>query len=155
MLELRSEFLCTLTGRVAPARDFGTVGYGQRRFLGAVRGSFEGLRLRGELLPDGGDWLLTRPDGVQEIDVRLTLCTDDGALIYVRYGGVRHAEPEVMARMARGEQVDASEVYFRITPRFETGHSNYQWLNNIVAVGVGERLSPDAEPDTIGIRYAL
>ncbi len=101
------------------------------------------------MLPDGGDWALYRADGTLEIDVRLTLRTNDGASIYVRYGGVRHMAPEVQARMARGEPVDPGEYYFRTVPIFETGHARYGWLNNIVAVGVGERLPPGR------IRYSV
>ena len=86
---LRSEFLCILTGLVAPPRDIGATARGTRRYYPAIGGSFEGPRLRGEVLPDGGDWLLMRPDGVLEQDVRITLRTDDGAFIYVRYAGMR------------------------------------------------------------------
>jgi hypothetical protein len=70
---LRSIFLCSLTGLVAPPRDIGATPRGTRRYYPAIGGSFEGPRLRGEVLPDGGDWLLTRPDGVLEQDVRITL----------------------------------------------------------------------------------
>jgi Protein of unknown function (DUF3237) len=48
----------------------------------------------------------------------------------------------VSAKLARGEQVDPSQYYLRIAPFFEIGGARYAWLNNIVAVGVGERL-PD------------
>jgi hypothetical protein len=68
---LRSEFLCSVTGFVAPPRDIGATPRGTRRFYPAIGGSFEGSRLRGEVLPDGGDWLLTRPDGVLEQDCEL------------------------------------------------------------------------------------
>jgi hypothetical protein len=100
---LRSEFLCSLTGFVAPLRDVGTTPRGTRRFYPVIGGSFEGPRLRGEVLPDGGDWLLLRPDGVLEQDVRATLRTGGGAFIYVRYSGMRHGPPAVMARLAQGE----------------------------------------------------
>jgi hypothetical protein len=140
---LRSEFLCSLTGLVAPPREIGATPRGTRRFYPAIGGSFEGPRLRGDVLPDAGDWLLMRPDGVLEQDVRITLKTDDGAFIYVRYAGIRHGPPEVMARLAQGEMVDPSEYYFRVAPMFETGAERYAWLNNILAVGVGERLPPN------------
>jgi hypothetical protein len=140
---LRSEFLCSVTGFVAPPRDIGATPRGTRRFYPAIGGSFEGPRLRGEVLPDGGDWLLTRPDGVLEQDVRITLKTGDGAFIYVRYAGMRHGPPEVMARLAQGETVASSEYYFRVAPMFETGAERYAWLNKILAVGVDERLPPN------------
>ena len=75
--------------------------------------------------------------------------TDDGAFIYVRYAGVRHGRPEVMARLAQGETVDPREYYFRVAPMFETGAERYSWLNKILAVGVGERLAPNI------VRYAI
>lgn len=140
---LRSKFLCTLTGFVAQPRDMGAMARGTRRYYPATGGSFEGPRLRGEVLPDGGDWLLVRPDGVLEQDVRITLKTDDGAFIYVRYAGMRHGPPEVMARLAQGETVNPSEYYFRVAPIFETGAERYAWLNNILSVAVGERLPPN------------
>ena len=84
-----------------------------------------------------------RPDGVLEQDVRITLKTEDGAFIYVRCAGMRHGPLEVMARLAQGETVDPSEYYFRVAPVFEIGAERYAWLNNILAVGVGERLPPN------------
>jgi len=139
---LRSEFLCSLTGFVAPPETW------VRRLAApdVLSGNWRIFRrpcLRGEVLPDGGDWLLLRPDGVLEQDVRLTLKTDDGAFICVRYAGMRHGPPEVMARLAQGETVDPSEYYFRVAPMFETGAERYAWLTKILAVGVGERLPPN------------
>ena len=74
------------------------------------------------------------------IDCRAALETHDGALIYMRYGGFRHGRLEVMEALARGESVDPSEYYFRISPSFETGRDKYSWLNRIVAVGIGRRV---------------
>ena len=81
---LGSELLCTLNGFVGSPRDIGTTPRGTRRYYPAIGGSFGDPRLRGEVLPDGGDRLLIRPDGVLEQDVRITLKTDDDAFIYVR-----------------------------------------------------------------------
>jgi hypothetical protein len=98
--------------------------------------------VHGRVLPGGGDWALTRPDGVLLLDVRMTLETHDGALVFLRYEGMRHGPAEAMARLAAGRLVDPAEMYFRIQPRFETSDSRYLWLNRLLAVGVGERL-PD------------
>ena len=87
----------------------------------------------------GGDWLLLRADGVLQLDVRVTLQTDDDALIYMAYRGLRDASPEVAERLARGDAVDASEYYFRTTPHFETASEKYSWLNRIIAVAMGDR----------------
>jgi hypothetical protein len=91
-------------------------------------------------LPGGGaDWQLLRADGVLELDLRATLRTDDGALIWMRSFGFRHGPPEVIAAIGRGEPVDPARYYFRITPRFETAHPTYAFLNRVVAVATGDR----------------
>jgi hypothetical protein len=88
---LRSGFLCSITGLVAPPRDIGATPRARGvSIYPAIGGSFEGPRLRGEVLPHGGDWLLLRPDGVLEQDVRIKLKTDGGPFIYFRYAGMRH-----------------------------------------------------------------
>ena len=140
MSDLKSEFLFEMKAEVAPALAVGATPSGDRRIIRATGGTFEGPRLRGTVVPGGGDWLLRRPDGVAQLDVRITLQTHDEHLIYVQYRGLLVAPAEVLRRMQTGESVAPSEYYFRITPVFETGSEKYAWLNSIVAVGVGERL---------------
>jgi hypothetical protein len=139
MMELRSQHLFTLTALVDPPQTLGQTPLGGRRIVTVTGGQFEGERLSGQVLPGGGDWLLERADGVFVLDVRLTLRTDDGALIYMTYGGLRHGPPEVLARLATGEPVDPGSYYFRTTPGFETADERYSWLNRIVSVAIGER----------------
>lgn len=112
---------------------------GRRLIVNVTGGTFEGPRFRGEILPGGGDWLVLRRDGSLQLDVRATLRTHDGALVYMVYRGVRHGPPEVIARLNAGEAVDPSSYYFRIAPFFETGAEAYAWLNGLVCVGIGER----------------
>jgi hypothetical protein len=111
------------------------------RLIGYIKGgTFAGPRLKGDLLPGGGDWLLIRPDGVRELDVRLTLRTDDGHFIYMAYRGLFRITPELLQRITQGEAVDPSAYYLRSTPVFETAAEHYGWLNQIVTVGVGTRI---------------
>jgi hypothetical protein len=63
---------------------------------------------------------LLRADGVMEFDLRITLETDDGALIYMTFVGVRHGD------------------YFRTAPRFETAAPKYDFLNRLLAVSVSQ-----------------
>src|SRR6202000_514943 len=91
------------------------------------------------VLPGGGDWTLLRADGVLELDLRLTLQTDDGALIHMSSFGLRHGPPDVLAALARGESVDPSRYYFRTAPRFETSAPQYAFLNRVVAIAAGAR----------------
>jgi hypothetical protein len=137
MSELRGTLLYEMTLDVEPPLDLGATPRGQRLVFRFKGGRFEGPRLRGEVLTTGGDWLLVRSDGVMELDVRRTLRTDDGAIVYAAYRGVLRGSDEAMARVGRGEAVAAEDLYFRTTPVFETGAPAYAWLNRIVAVGIG------------------
>jgi hypothetical protein len=74
-----------------------------------------------------------------ELDIRFTLRTDDGALIYLTCHGLFDIEPAVRQRSASGEAVDPSEYYFRTVLFFETGGARYRWLNRLLAMGVGRR----------------
>src|SRR5580765_6689117 len=132
--------LMVLRVNVAPPHNIGAVPHGTRRIAPVGGGDFEGPRLRGTVLPGGSaDWLLLRSDGVLEMELRFTLRTDDGALISMRSFGLRHGPPEVIAAIGRGETVDPATYYFRTTPRFETAHPAYAFLNRIVAVASGDR----------------
>jgi hypothetical protein len=113
---------------------------GERRIVAVSGGEFEGARLSGTVEPGGSDWIIVRPDGSLKLDVRLSLKTDDGALIGMTYTGYRYGPPEVIERLNRGEAVDPSHYYFRTIPLFETAAPKYAWLNNIVAVATGHRL---------------
>jgi hypothetical protein len=119
--------------------DVGRTPLGHRRVVRVTGGTFEGPRLRGTVRPGGGDWVLERGDGVRLLDVRITLRTDDGALIFAHYPGLVHGGPGVMDRLGRGEAVDPSEYYFRTAPMFETAAERYAWLNRVLAIGIGRR----------------
>jgi hypothetical protein len=134
-----SRLLMTLQVKVAGAQKIGAVPHGTRVIAPIAEGHFEGPRLRGKVLPGGGDWTLLRGDGVLELDLRLALETDDGALIDMTSFGLRHGPPEVLAALARGEKVDPSAYYFRTTPRFETANPKYAFLNRLLAVSSGDR----------------
>jgi Protein of unknown function (DUF3237) len=134
-----SRLLMTLEVVVAPLHKVGAVPHGTRAFAPIASGTFDGPRLRGRVLPGGGDWTLLRSDGVLELDLRFTLETDDGALIYMSSFGFRHGPTEVLAALARGEEVDPSRYYFRTTPRFETSAPRYAYLNRLIAIASGNR----------------
>jgi hypothetical protein len=149
MPEVQSEFLFQIDLTIAPPQSLGATPFGERRIVTVTGGSFEGPKLRGTVVPNsGGDWILVRADGATQLDVRITLETDDGAPIYMTYRGIRAGPPEVIERLNRGEPVDPSEYYFRTAPWFETGSEKYGWLNRIVCVALGERLP-------IGPRYRV
>ena len=139
MAEIQTERLFRIDITVPEIQEIGDTPYGRRRVALVTGGTFEGDKLRGRVLGGGGDWLLLRKDGVLNLDVRLTLETDDGATIYMTYRGYRHGPEEVIERLNRGEDVDPSEYYFRTAPMFETASEKYAWLNSVVCVGTGRR----------------
>src|SRR5471030_888317 len=137
---MNTRVLMTLRVAVATPQAIGAVPLGTRRTVPIIGGDFDGPRLRGSVLPGGSaDWLLLRADGVLELDLRATLRTDDGALISMKSFGLRHGPPDVIAALGRGETVDPGSYYFRTTPRFETAHQTYAFLNRLVAVASGDR----------------
>ena len=139
LLPLRTEFLMQMSAELENPHQLGETPAGGRRIVYVKGGEFSGPGLRGQVLPGGGDWLLVRKDGVGQLDVRITLRTDDGALIFVTYRGIVIIAPEVRQRIRKGEAVDPSEYYFRTVPFFETASEKYAWLNKLVTVGVGRR----------------
>jgi hypothetical protein len=139
MAEIRTAHLFTLTLKVGELQPVGKTPAGDRRVAIVDGGSFEGARLKGTVLKGGTDWLLGRADGALQLDVRLTLKTDDGHIIAMSYRGYRHGPAVVIDRLNRGERVDPADYYFRTAPVFETGSEKYGWLNRVIAIGTGDR----------------
>jgi len=133
-----SRLLTTLSVTLGPPQKLGQGPLGTRVIVPITGGHFEGPRLSGRVV-GGGDWTLLRADGVLELDLRVTLETDDGALIHMASFGLRHGPPDVIAALGRGETVDPATYYFRTTPRFDTGHEKYGFLNRLLAVAIGDR----------------
>lgn len=137
---LRTGFLGALHIDVAGSHLFGATPYGDMRRIDYFEsGWFRGPEIDATLVKGSADALLRRFDGVVQPDVRLVLETDDGAHLFIRYQGYRHASPEVMARIAAEEPVDPADVYLRTALFFETDSPRYARLNRMLAVGVGRR----------------
>ena len=109
-----------LEATLGQALDLGDVASGHRRIVPLTGGAFTGPELSGKLLPGASaDWQIVLPDGTALGDIRYTLQTDGGDLLYVQSRGVRHGSAEVLARLGRGEDVDASEYIFRTSTRID------------------------------------
>ena len=120
--------------------DLGETTQGHRRIVPLNGGAFTAPELNGELIPGASaDWQIVLPDGTALADIRYTLRTDGGELLYGRSRGVRHGNAEVLARLARGEDVDASEYTFRTATEIETAAPELDWLNKGVFISVGGR----------------
>jgi uncharacterized protein DUF3237 len=132
-----------LEATVGEPLDLGDLAQGRRRIVPLTGGTFAGPELNGKLLPgSSADWQVVLPDGTALGDVRYTLQTDGGDLLYVQARGVRHGNPEVLARLARSDDVDASEYTFRTSTQIETAAPELDWLNKGVFISVGAR-QPD------------
>jgi len=139
MTDVRTALLFNISLRTGAHQLLGKTPLGDRRIVPVTGGTFEGPKLKGSVEPGGSDWILLRPDGALQLDVRLTLRTEDGALIGMSYRGYRHGPAAVIERLNRGEAVDPSEYYFRIAPFFETSSPRYDWLNRVIGLGLGHR----------------
>jgi hypothetical protein len=120
--KLQSEFLLDLTLEAQTPHNLGSAA-GGRLIVPVSGGTFAGPRLKGTIVPPGGDWIVQRPDGSRVLDVRILLQTDDGQKIYVSWRGIAYTTPSGVFNA-------------RILPVFETAAPKYEWLNNVVAVGV-------------------
>ena len=144
--EPKLEFLYTLTAELGAPTSIGDTPRGNRLIVPVSGGSIEGPRLSGKIHPGGGDWLLIRADGVGELDVRATVETNDGALIYMSYRGYLTNVPNLLPRWSQGEEIPRGEYYFAATPYYESSDARYAWLQQTVVVAVGELIRG-------GVRY--
>jgi hypothetical protein len=112
-----------------------------------VGGTFEGDGLAGEVLGGGADWQWRREDGTLDIDAHYALRERGGAVIEVRSRGLRSGPPEVLERLARGEEVDPSAYYFRTVLRFATGDARLGWLNRVIGIATAARRARRVELD--------
>ena len=135
--DIEVEHLLDMHVDLAPAQVI-TTPAGTRMVFIAEGGALEGERIRGEVLPGGGDWLLLGSDQVGRIDVRATLRTDDGELVSMTNTGVIDLRGEALTRYAAGEDVPWDQAYIRSAPQFETGSERYAWLNSVVVVAINE-----------------
>jgi hypothetical protein len=120
--------------------DLGATPQGHRRIIPLTRGHATGAYFDAELLPAGGaDWQIVRAGGSSIADIRYTLKTAGGALLYVQSQGVRHGDPAVLARLAAGDDVDPSEYTFRTSVTIETADPELAWVNDGVFIAVGGR----------------
>ena len=139
-LPLASEFLFRATLSVGAPQAVGATRTGELRIVPVTGGTIEGPALTGEVLPGtAADWLRVDPDGTAHMDVRLTIKTTEGHIVFMHYSGIRTGKAPVLARLNAGEAVDPAEYYFRTAIRFETGAAPLAWLNRILAIGIGQR----------------
>jgi hypothetical protein len=141
LTQVRTRPLFAIKLDVLPMQVVGAAPGAFRRVAAVSGGRFEGERLSGTVLEGGSDWQTVRSDGAVTLDVRLMLKTTDGALIGMTYQGLRHGPADVLARLDKGEAIEPASYYFRTTPTFETAAPAYDWLNRVLAIGIGHRFA--------------
>ena len=123
MFDYNLEHICSYNATLRqPLEAIGETPMGLRLNAYISGGEIWGPRLRGRVLPVGGDWLTIRADGV-------------GALVYVEYMGVMDLGPDGYQRMLIGNPPARAAI--QVAPRFLTSHSNYLWLNRLQCLNVG------------------
>ncbi len=129
-----------LEASLGPPLDVGQLANGRRRIVPLTGGRFTGLDISGGLVPGASaDWQIVLPDGTAFGDIRYTLQTDEGELIYVRSRSIRHGSAAVLDRLGRGERVDAREYMFRASTQIEAASARLHWMNEGVFTTVGGR----------------
>jgi hypothetical protein len=106
---------------------------GHRRVVPIAAGRVTGM-FDAEILPGGADWQLVRPDGTIEIDTRYSARTPAGEYVHFRTSGVRSGPPEILEALLRGEPVEPSRYYFRVTVRLETSAARLAVLERSIFV---------------------
>lgn len=140
MIKPELEFVYEAGGDLEAPRQIGTTYDGTRRIIPIVAGGYvKGPRISGKLMGNSADWQLTRQDGVTVADAIYAIEADDGTIIQIRNKGLRHGPPEVMARLAAGEEVDPAEYYFRTVPEFIAPEGPHDWLNRSIFICSGAR----------------
>src|SRR5260370_15950880 len=137
VLDIKRKPLCRLDAELAEPIVLPNTPSGTRRILEVLS-----LRLTGERLVAtlkgraAADWLTLSPDGrIGTLDVRCTLETGDGAVIFMQYGGLLR-----LCSSSHGTH----QLY--VAPRFDTGDERYSWLNSIQAVCTALQLSGSTNP---------
>ena len=124
-MDLNYELLCELISTLDKPLEIGQTPFGERTIYPEGVGTFEGPKIKGKVLANGGDWVLRLNSTTSKLDVRVASETDDGELIYSYYEGFIHNNAD-------------ESYYFRTNPIFQTSSKKYNWLNHTIAVGVGK-----------------
>ena len=144
-------FFADLSVFVGPPQEVGSTPQGLRRVIPITGGSATGVGWTAKVLAGGADFQLVVSERMALLDARYCLQTDGGDLIYVQNRAVRSGPPELMAKLLRGELLDAAsdaQIYFRCSPTFETACPALRWITERMFTGTGLR-----QPDKVIMRF--
>ncbi|KAI6814928.1 hypothetical protein KC367_g5899 [Hortaea werneckii] len=125
--------------------DFHRIGqgpFGNRSTVIFKGGRFEGPRMRGTILPGGGDWEIVQDhDDVQtaHLNTRYNLQTHDGAIIYIQTTGTRTGKRSVLEKLGEDQSITPDQFRMRLNLMLETGDPRYSWVNDGVFIASSGR----------------
>ncbi|MEL7114587.1 MAG: DUF3237 domain-containing protein [Pseudomonadota bacterium] len=134
----------TLTVELGAPIELGQGRAGTRRIIPITGGIARG-DITGRVMNLGADWQTIFADGAAHLDTRYAIETDEAAVIEVVNIGTRHGPPEVIARLAAGEDVNPESYYMRTAARLETGHPDFAWVNHTLFICAGVRRAAAVE----------
>jgi hypothetical protein len=143
---LHTKYVFSLAILVGAPIVAGDIGHGVRRVIPILGGEVFGEGIKGTIFPVGADFQVIRANGFTELEAKYAFEFDDGAIVYIENIGIRFGPKELLDRIAKGEIVDPTRIYFRSVPKFETGSEKYRWLMENLFIGVGAR-----HPDRVEI----
>ena len=136
MFAYNLDHICSYTATLSAPEVIGELPEGIRANFYITGGTIEGPRIRGTVLPVGADWLTVRRDGIGILDVRATLETEEGALIYTAYSGILELGEDGYSAFLEGKL--SGKFTLRAAPRFNSAHPDYLWVNRLQCVNIGE-----------------
>jgi hypothetical protein len=139
LLPPKLEHVFDMTVKLDPIQELGHGRAGIRRIIPIVGGTVSGPKIIGKVLNVGADWQTIFANGVAELDTRYAMETHDGAIIEIVNYGYRHGPADVLAAVAKGDDVSPEKYYMRTQARLETGDERYDWVNRTLFVGTGGR----------------
>ena len=136
LIEPKLEFVADLKVTVDKPLVVGQTAHGERRIIPITGGTFEGPKMKGVVLSGGADYQFVNKENTRtEIEAIYNLKTDDGVVIHIRNVGLVIKTKEQAEAVARGEQIDATKLYFRAAPKFDAPQeSKYAWLNDSIFI---------------------
>jgi hypothetical protein len=106
-------------------------------------GRLFGPRIDAHLAMPGADWIRLGPDGIRRPDMRVTLATEDGVVVMMRYDAALIRESAaLLTALTDGTETTFEDQYMRMVPQFDTGTDQYSWLTENLFIGEG-RLAGD------------
>jgi hypothetical protein len=136
------EYICSFTATLR-REMIGPLAEGIRVNYHITGGEVDGPKLRGKLRPGGADFANMRRDGVGLLDIRFTIETHDGAVIYVVGSGRAYSSEDTYERALKGDL--PATIPTRAALYLATVHPSYLWVNRLQFIEIGEMVRARSE----------